>query len=82
MADTRGRWLSVADVCARLAVSRATFDKWRARGCAPRMIRLPNGTLRCREDWFEDWVAGLREPDAYERSELDAARRRRTYGPG
>ena len=40
--------LTIAEVCADLDISRRTFDEWRAKGRAPRCIRLPNGGLRIR----------------------------------
>ena len=38
--------LSIADLCDELDVARSTFYDWRAKGRAPKCIKLPNGELR------------------------------------
>lgn len=53
------RWLNMEQVCDAVGVSPRTLEKWRARGVGPRMVRLPNGSLRTREDWFQDWLDNL-----------------------
>ena len=53
----RGDKLSVADVCADLGISRRTFYEWRAKGRAPKCIRLPNGDLRIRRSEYQRWLA-------------------------
>jgi predicted DNA-binding transcriptional regulator AlpA len=53
----RGDKLSVADVCADLGISRRTFYEWRAKGRAPKCIRLPNGDLRIRRTEYQRWLA-------------------------
>jgi predicted site-specific integrase-resolvase len=53
-------WLTPIEVCEALAISRETFDKWRARGVAPRCKKLPNGELRT----HTDWLAAFMEADA------------------
>ena len=40
----RGR-LTVDDICDDLGISRRTFYEWRAKGNAPKCIKLPNGEL-------------------------------------
>jgi predicted DNA-binding transcriptional regulator AlpA len=35
--------LTIAEVCDDLGISRSTFYDWRAKGRAPRCIKLPNG---------------------------------------
>ncbi|HEV2343438.1 MAG TPA: transcriptional regulator [Actinocrinis sp.] len=35
---------------------RSTFHDWRAKGRAPRCIKLPNGTLRIRRSEFTRWL--------------------------
>jgi predicted DNA-binding transcriptional regulator AlpA len=49
-------FLTVDDVCAELGIARSTFDDWRAKGRAPRCIKLPNGKLRIRRDDLEFWL--------------------------
>ncbi|MBN9758871.1 hypothetical protein Ae406Ps2_3005c [Pseudonocardia sp. Ae406_Ps2] len=53
--------LTVADLCAELAISRSTFYDWRAKGRAPRCIKLPNGEIRIRRTDFETWLNSLEE---------------------
>jgi excisionase family DNA binding protein len=57
---TRAR-LTVQDVCAELGISRSTFYEWRAKGRAPRCIKLPNGEIRIRRADFERWLDNLEE---------------------
>ena len=62
--DSRsGIWLSLDDFCEELGVPRSTAYKWCAAGPAsgkfPRYRRLPNGRLRIRRDWVEEWLDGL-----------------------
>lgn len=40
--------LSLNDVLDELGITRATYYRWRDRGYAPEMKRLPNGHLRIR----------------------------------
>ena len=54
-------WMTVAEVCKRLGISRSTWDKWHATGRAPRAKKLPNGSLRIREDWLVTWIDDLPE---------------------
>lgn len=56
-----GRWLSVRDIADDLGVSMSTLYKWSARGQPdfPRAVRLRNGDLRVRRDWYEAWLASL-----------------------
>ena len=53
--------MTVEQVCLYLGVSRDTWDKWRSKGTGPKARRLPNGSLRVREEdlaaWFEQLVA-------------------------
>lgn len=48
--------LTVALVCAELGISRSTFYEWRAKGRAPRCIKLPNGDIRVRRTELERWL--------------------------
>ena len=49
--------LTIAEVCADLDISRRTFYEWRAKGRAPKCIRLPNGALRIRRAEYQQWLA-------------------------
>lgn len=57
------QWLSLEDFCEELGVARSTAYKWcaadPASGRFPRYRRLPNGRLRIRRDWLEEWLDGL-----------------------
>jgi excisionase family DNA binding protein len=55
----RSPHMTVAEFCSELVVSRSTFYDWRAKGRAPRCIKLPNGDLRIPRAEFERWLAGL-----------------------
>lgn len=48
--------LTVAEFCATLRISRRTFHEWRAKGRAPRCLKLPNGDLRIRRADLETWI--------------------------
>lgn len=53
--------LTVKDVCTDLGIARSTFYEWRAKGRAPRCLKLPNGDLRIRQVDFERWLDSLQE---------------------
>ncbi len=53
--------LTIADVCADLEISRSTFYDWRAKGRAPRCIKLPNGDIRINRAEYERWLTTLEE---------------------
>ncbi|MBV9013068.1 MAG: helix-turn-helix domain-containing protein [Pseudonocardiales bacterium] len=53
--------LTIADVCADLGISRSTFYEWRAKGRAPRCIKLPNGDIRINRSEYERWLTTLEE---------------------
>jgi predicted DNA-binding transcriptional regulator AlpA len=53
----RERHLTIADLCDELGIARSTFYDWRAKGRAPRCIKLPNGDLRIRRAEFDRWLA-------------------------
>ena len=57
---TRTR-LTIADICTDLGVSRSTFYDWRAKGRAPRCIKLPNGDIRINRAEYERWLTTLEE---------------------
>ena len=56
-------WLSIRQIAADLGVSASTAYKWSARGKPwfPRSIRLRNGDIRIRRDWYEAWLAELEQ---------------------
>ncbi|QDP95261.1 helix-turn-helix domain-containing protein [Microlunatus elymi] len=49
--------LTLAELCDELQVARSTFYDWRAKGNAPRCIKLPNGDLRVRRSDLEQWLS-------------------------
>jgi excisionase family DNA binding protein len=53
--------LTIAQLCKELGISRSTFYEWRAKGRAPRCIKLPNGQIRIRRAEFERWLESLEE---------------------
>jgi excisionase family DNA binding protein len=53
--------LTIAQLCKELGISRSTFYEWRAKGRAPRCIKLPNGQIRIRRAEFERWLDSLEE---------------------
>ena len=55
------RWLKTSEVCDLLGITVATLSKWRARGCAPSHIRLPNGDLRFSQEALDDFIAVCRK---------------------
>jgi transcriptional regulator with XRE-family HTH domain len=61
-ADAR-TWLTLDDFCRELEVPYSTACKWSSLGSAsgrfPRCRRLPNGKIRIRRDWLEEWLDGL-----------------------
>ena len=61
MAD-RQQMLKLAQVLAELGMSRAAFYRMRARGKAPRLVKLPNGHLRVRRSDLDAWLNNLDSP--------------------
>ena len=61
--DSGGRWLSIRQIAGDLGVSTSTAYKWSARGAPwfPRCIRLRNGDIRVRRDWYETWLGELEQ---------------------
>jgi excisionase family DNA binding protein len=53
--------LTIPDICAELAISRSTFYEWRAKGTAPRCIKLPNGEIRVRRTELDRWLEHCEE---------------------
>lgn len=48
--------LTIAAFCEEFEIARSTFYQWRARGVAPRCIKLPNGEIRIRRADLERWL--------------------------
>jgi excisionase family DNA binding protein len=55
------QWLTVAEVCEHLKIARSTWNKWLAKGRAPRAKRLPNGGLRINMQDLTAWLDELPE---------------------
>ena len=53
--------LTIAEICVDLGISRSTFYEWRAKGRAPRCIKLPNGDIRISRAEYERWLITLEE---------------------
>ncbi|PAZ09909.1 excisionase [Streptomyces sp. SA15] len=49
--------LELREVLKEIKMSRAAFYRMRARGEAPKLIKLPNGQLRCRRSDLDAWWA-------------------------
>ena len=56
--SSSSRWLSIRQIALDLGVSTSTAYKWSSRGRPwfPRSIRLHNGDIRVRRDWYEEWL--------------------------
>ncbi|MEV7321873.1 helix-turn-helix domain-containing protein [Streptomyces sp. NPDC093970] len=61
---SRPKLLKLPDVLEEIDMSRAAFYRMRARGKAPRLIKLPNGQLRCRRDDLDAWWSSMEETAA------------------
>ncbi|WTW96852.1 helix-turn-helix domain-containing protein [Streptomycetaceae bacterium NBC_01309] len=53
--------IPLKDVLKEMGVSRAAFYRMRARGQAPKLIKLPNGHLRVSRAELDHWWDGLEE---------------------
>lgn len=53
----RTRMLKLPEVLEEIDMSRAAFYRMRARGQAPKLIKLPNGHLRVRRSDLDKWWA-------------------------
>ncbi|MGI5137816.1 MULTISPECIES: helix-turn-helix transcriptional regulator [unclassified Streptomyces] len=51
----RPQMLKLPEVLAEIGMSRAAFYRMRARGKAPKLIKLPNGQIRCRRSDLDAW---------------------------
>lgn len=61
MATAAGKPLTVAEFCTELGIARSTFYDWRAKGRAPRCLKLPNGDLRIRRTDYDRWLNSLED---------------------
>ncbi|WP_062440015.1 helix-turn-helix transcriptional regulator [Herbidospora daliensis] len=50
------RMLTLVDLCEELQISRSTFYDRRAKGRAPKCLKLPNGDLRIRRADLDHWL--------------------------
>jgi len=57
----RDEMLRLSEVLAELRVSKSTFYEWRAKGRAPRCLKLPNGDLRIRRSELSRWIETCEE---------------------
>jgi predicted DNA-binding transcriptional regulator AlpA len=53
--------LKLREVLEEIEMSRAAFYRLRARGRAPKLIKLPNGQLRCRRTDLDAWWSSLED---------------------
>ncbi|MEX3100318.1 MULTISPECIES: AlpA family transcriptional regulator [unclassified Streptomyces] len=53
---SRPKLLKLPEVLDEIGMSRPAFYRMRARGKAPKLIKLPNGQIRCRRDDLDDWL--------------------------
>jgi predicted DNA-binding transcriptional regulator AlpA len=53
----RSQMLKLPEVLEEIGMSRAAFYRMRARGKAPRLVKLPNGQLRVRRSDLDAWWA-------------------------
>jgi excisionase family DNA binding protein len=51
--------LTIEQLCEELQVARSTFYEWRAKGKAPRCLKLPNGEIRIRRSDLDRWLDTL-----------------------
>ncbi|MFH8219830.1 helix-turn-helix transcriptional regulator [Streptomyces sp. NPDC018057] len=62
MAGTK--MLKLPEILEEIEMSRAAFYRMRARGNAPKLIKLPNGQLRCRRSDLDAWWSSMEETAA------------------
>ncbi|MFD5387581.1 helix-turn-helix transcriptional regulator [Streptomyces sp. NPDC127074] len=58
----RDEKLKLPEVLKEIDMSRAAFYRMRARGKAPKLIKLPNGHLRVRRSDLDAWWRDLDSP--------------------
>jgi excisionase family DNA binding protein len=52
-------WLSVADLCGELGVTRSTIEKWKRKSQLPLYRKLPNGRLLFDSEDVAEWLDSL-----------------------
>ncbi|MFF8836074.1 helix-turn-helix transcriptional regulator [Streptomyces sp. NPDC015130] len=52
-------WIPLTDALAEIGITRATYYRWRNRGYAPEVKRLPNGHLRIRRSVLDAFLNEL-----------------------
>jgi predicted DNA-binding transcriptional regulator AlpA len=57
----RPKMLKLPEVLEEIEMSRAAFYRMRARGQAPKLIKLPNGQLRCRRADLDAWWSSMED---------------------
>ncbi|MEU3736580.1 helix-turn-helix domain-containing protein [Streptomyces sp. NPDC032198] len=57
MTAHRDQKLTLAEVLDEIGLSRAAFYRMRARGYAPKCLKLPNGQIRIRRSDLDAWFA-------------------------
>ncbi|TFV32728.1 AlpA family phage regulatory protein [Streptomyces sp. T1317-0309] len=60
----RPKMLKLPEVLEEIEMSRAAFYRMRARGMAPKLIKLPNGQLRCRRADLDAWWSSMEDAAA------------------
>ncbi|MET9381854.1 helix-turn-helix domain-containing protein [Streptomyces sp. NPDC002928] len=50
------KMLKLPEVLEEIQMSRAAFYRMRARGNAPRLVKLPNGQIRVRRADLDSWL--------------------------
>ncbi|MFF7230049.1 helix-turn-helix domain-containing protein [Streptomyces sioyaensis] len=60
----RDQKLKLREVLEEIEMSRAAFYRLRARGKAPKLIKLPNGQLRCRRTDLDEWWSSMEDAAA------------------
>ena len=61
MAGEADELLTIEEVIAELRVPRSTFYRWRQKGIAPRVMKLPSGAVRIRRTALNEWLRGLED---------------------
>lgn len=58
--SAQDEWFTAREFAVQLKVSLDTVHKWSASGAGsgafPHFIKLPNGSIRIRRDWLDQWI--------------------------